>query len=119
MHDTELVEQRRQRLVTAALEQPRILLPCVKTERNVGGEGEGGILANVVIRAGVGAFDGAVLRGIERLQRRRDFARREILDLELTVGGFRDALDESVGGGGEPDQVFGKAGGEPPFDCRL
>src|SRR6202034_47792 len=75
----ELVEQ----FLAAAHHVPGLIEPRVGAERNTGAEGEGRILAEVIVRRGVSHLDGAVLHGIEYLQAGHDFARRKRLTLKL------------------------------------
>ena len=81
-----------QHFLAAAQRLPALVQPLVRTERDRGAEGEGRVLAEIVIRGGVAEFDGAVLHRIDNLQARHDFAGGEGLNLELVVGRFGDRL---------------------------
>ena len=66
-------------------------------ERHGRAEGEGRVLAEVVVGRGVAHLDGAVLHGVEHLQARHDLAGGEDADLELVVGQLADVLGEELG----------------------
>ena len=53
------------------------MLAAVEAERHGGVEGEGDVLADIVVRRGVAHLDRAVLHGVEHLQARHDLARGE------------------------------------------
>src|SRR5690606_8781048 len=78
-------------LEAAAVDHPGVLLARVHAERNGAGEGEGRILAEVVVGRGVAALHGAVLHGVEHLQPADDLAGREYLDGELASCSGRDS----------------------------
>ena len=82
MLGVELVEQ----FVAAALIEPGVHLAGVEAEGQGGADGEGRVLAEIVIRAGMAHLDGAVADCVGDLRRADDFAGGERLDLELAVG---------------------------------
>src|SRR5665811_1384233 len=61
---------------------------------------------------------GAVLHCVEDLQARNNFARRESLDLEFSVGRFRNIFSESSAGAEQSIERLGPACGQSPFDRR-
>ncbi len=91
-HDAEILDELVVQRLAAANVPPGVVLPLVEPERNGGAEGEGRVLAEVVVRRGVAALDGAGLHGIGDLQSGHDLARREHLDLELAAGDVVDGL---------------------------
>ena len=108
----ELVEQ----LPAAAQHVPGLVDAHVGPERHRRAEGEGRVLAEVVVRRGVADLDGAVLHGVEHLQSRHDLAAGEGLDLKLVVGGFADHLGHHLGAAIERVERFRPAGRHAPFD---
>ena len=77
--------------------EPALVQARVRAEGDRGAEGEGRILAEIVVRGGVAAFDGAVLHGVNDLQARHDFAAGKDLDLEFVVGRLCDGLGHDFG----------------------
>ncbi len=95
-------------LEPAAEIDPRIVLAGVEAERQRGVEGEGRILADIVVGRGVAALDRLVLDGVDDLQAGDDLAGGEDADLELVVGEGRDALGEELAGAVDRVERLGK-----------
>ena len=91
LRGVELVQQ----VDAAAVVQPGVLLARVEAERHRGAEGEGRVLAPVVVGGGVAHLDGAGRDRVRRLQAGDQFAGREDLDLELAVGRIADEASPS------------------------
>ena len=91
---------------------------AVESERHRGAEGEGGVLAKIIVGRGVAHLDGAVLHGIGRLQARHDLARGKDLNLEPVVARLGDGLGESFRRAVERIERFRVARGEPPLELR-
>ena len=81
-------------VAAAALLQPRGVLARVHAERRRGGEDEARVLAPVIGERGVRAFGPAVGDGVQRFERRRDFAGRRDLKSEMTVGEIGERLGQ-------------------------
>ena len=88
------LEQVVEQLLPVAGEQPGNMLARVEAERQRRAEGEGRILAPVIIQRGVAHLDRSVRDGIQHLQAGDDFAGGKGLDLEFVVGDLGDALAE-------------------------
>src|SRR5262249_7347434 len=87
-----VLEQRLHRFAAAAEVPPRGLHPGVAAEADRGAEGEGRILAEIVVARRVTELDRAGLYRVEHLQTRDDLASGKGADLELAVGDLADAL---------------------------
>ena len=116
--DVELLVERIHQLHAAALVHPGILHARIETERHSGAEGEGRILAEIVVRRSLRHLDGALLHSVGGGERRHDLVRGKDLDLESPIGHFRDDLGEFRGGTVDGVEVLGKAGGQTPFQLR-
>ncbi len=111
----ELVEQ----LLAAAQHVPGVVCcGMFRPNGTDGAEGEGRVLAEVVVGRGVADLDGAVLHGVEHLQARHDFAAGEDLDLELVVGHLGDDLGDHLGAAVDRVERLRKARRHAPFDFR-
>src|SRR6202022_1317997 len=104
----------------------RGLHPAVEPERHAGAEGEGRVLAEIVVRGGVTHFDRAALHRIGGLEPRDDLAGSENLDLKFVVGRFGNRLGEGFRSAEDGVERFRIARCEPPFefghglrDCGL
>src|SRR6185437_8174744 len=69
----------------AALIPPGVLHTRIEPEWHRRIDGEGRILADIIIGNGMAHLDGVLGRRVERLQPRNDFASLENLDLKLVV----------------------------------
>jgi hypothetical protein len=116
LDDVVVLEEVAHELEPAADIHPGVLLPGVEAEGHGAVEGEGGILADIVVARGLAGLDGAVLHGVQHLQAGHDLARRERPDLELPIGRRGDALAHAIEGAEDRVQVLRIAGGEAPFD---
>jgi len=105
-------------LHAVAVVEPGILLTGIEAERNGAEQRPGRILADVVVRGRMAHLDGAVLHGIEGLQRRDDLASGERLNLKLVVGGLGHVLGEGFASAIERVERLRPACGEPPSDLR-
>jgi hypothetical protein len=94
------------------------VLAGVQAERHRRVEGEGRILADIVVRGGVAALDGLVLHRVHHLQAGHDLARGEDADLELVVGESGDALGKELAGAIDRVERLGEARGETPLHFR-
>ena len=103
-------------LLAAAEVPPRVVLALVEAERDRGAERERRVLADVVVRRGVAALDGAVLHGVGDLQAGHDLAGGEHLDLELAAGDVADGLGRGFGGAVDRVERLRKARGAAPLD---
>ena len=74
--------------------EPGVHLAGVEAKRHCGAKGERGVLAPIIIHAGVAHLDSAVLHRVQRLQRRHNFAASEDLHLKLAVSRLVDGLRE-------------------------
>ena len=86
-HDAVILHELPHEVEPAAVIHPGVMLAHIHAPRHGGVEHEGRVLADEEARQGVGAFDGAVLRGVEGLERADDFARGENLDLKFETDG--------------------------------
>jgi hypothetical protein len=84
-------------LAPAAGVHPGDLLARVQAEGHRGLEGEGHVLADVVVAGGLAAFDRALADGIHDLQARDDLAAGEHADLEFAAGDLADAARQALG----------------------
>ena len=100
----------------AAVRPPALVQPGIRAETDRGAESEGRVLAEIVVRGGVAALDGAVLHGVDDLQRGDDFAGSEYLDLKFAVGRFADRLRHRLGGAVKRFQRLRPAAGHTPLD---
>ncbi len=114
MLGVELVQQ----VVAAALVEPRVHLAGVETEGQGRADGEGRILAEIVIGAGVPHLDGAVADRIGDLGRADDLTGREGLDLELAVRRLRDEFCDHFGRAVDGVERLGEARLQAPLDLR-
>ncbi|MNV24672.1 hypothetical protein D3C71_1157440 [compost metagenome] len=105
------VAQQRQAVAVA---HPGIHLAGVQAERHGGVKAQDRVLAVVVVRRAVAAFDRAVLHAIQHLQRRDDFAGREHADGELAAGGFGHVLGDAFAAGIDGVGATGEAGRQAP-----
>ena len=117
-HVVFLVELAHQ-LEPAAVVDPGIVLARVEAERHRGVEGEGRVLADVVVGRGVAALDRLVLHGIDDLQAGHDLAGGEDADLELVVGEGRDALGEVLARAIDRVERLGEARGQAPLHSGM
>ena len=108
----ELVEQ----FVALAMIEPGVHLPGVEAEGKGGADGEGRVLAEIIIRAGMAHLDGAVADRVRDLRRADDFAGGEGLDLELAVGALIDEFRDDLGGAVDGVERFREARLQAPFD---
>ncbi len=113
--DVVALEELVQHILPATMEQPRILHARVHSERHGGGEHERVVLAEVVVERRVAGLDGAVLDGVEHLERGNDLAGGKDLDLELVVGQRGDALGDVLGAAVQRVERLGPAGRHPPL----
>ena len=111
----ELVEH----FLAAALVVPALVQALVGAEGDRGAEGEGRVLAEIIVRGGVPHLDGAVRGGVERLQAGHDFAAGEHLDLELVVGGLGDLLGQHDRAAIERIERLRPAGRHAPLQVRA
>src|SRR5262245_31889382 len=95
------------------------MLSRIEAERQRRAEGEGGVLAPIVVQRRVADLDGAVGDSIEHLQAGDDFAGRERLDLEPVVGDVGHALAEIFTATVERIKRLRPACGVAPFDFRV
>src|SRR6266404_395588 len=98
---------------------PGILLARVEAEGDRRAEGEGLVLAEVVVRGGMAALHCAGLHRIEHLQPADDFPGREQLDVELAPGRLAHPLADQLGAPVEGIQALRPARSHPPIDGRL
>ena len=117
-HGIVVLQQLLHQRLAAALLVPARLLTVVHAEGHDGEEGEGGILAGVVVGGGVAGLHRVVLHGIQRLQPAHDLARREEADLEPVVGELRHALRHLLGRAVEDVGGAGEGAGQAPTDFR-
>jgi hypothetical protein len=117
--DVVVAEQLGRQLIAAALLHPGQVLPGVQPEGQGGEEGEGGILAGVVVHWGVAALDGAGLHRIQHRKGRDDFAGREEADIESVVGELADPLGNPFPGAVEHVEVAREGRGEAPAHFRV
>src|SRR5579872_2043106 len=89
-----LLEQIVDQVLSATPVQPGDMLAGVEPERQRGSEGEGGILAPVIVQSGVTDLDRAVGHGVEYLKAWHDFACCKRLDQESVVGDLGDPFGE-------------------------
>ncbi len=115
MRELALGEQFVDEVVAAAFLQPGGVLARVHAERRRGGENEARILAPGVGERGVGAFGPAVGDGLERFQRRRDFAGRSDAKREMTVGEIGERLGQRFAAAVDEVERGGEARGHPPL----
>src|SRR5712692_797348 len=113
-----LAEQLAEQLHAAAILLPGFLLARIEPERQRGGEGEGRVLADIVVAGGVAHLDGAVLHRVEHLQPGHDLAGRKALDLELVVGDFGDAFSDVLDGAEQRIERFRPARRQAPPQFR-
>ena len=92
--DLALGEEFVDEVAAAAFLQPGGVLARVHAERRRGGEDEARILVPVIGQRGMRAFGPAVGDGVERLQRRRDFAGRRNAKREMAVGEIGERASE-------------------------
>ena len=97
-HDAVVAEQLRRELVAAAMLQPGEVLPRVQAEGQRGEEGEGGVLADVVVDRRVAGLDGAGLHRVQHLEARDDLAGGEEADLEAVLRQRRHPLGDALAG---------------------
>ena len=102
-------------LEAAAEVDPRVVLAGIEAERQRRIEGEGRILADVIVGCRVPALDRLVLDGIDDLQTRNDLAGRKDANLELVVGKGRDALGEELAGAIDRVERLGEARRHAPL----
>jgi hypothetical protein len=114
--DAVALEELAHQLLAAALLIPGGVLARGQAERHRAVEGEGGVLAEVIVGGGVAHFDGAGLDRIHDLQAGHDFAGGERADIEFAAGQFGHALGEGVGGTEDGVERFREAAGEAPVD---
>src|SRR5437660_6907649 len=76
----EILQQLIQEIGPAAETNPGVHLAGIQSERERGAEGEGRVLAPVVVERGIAHLHGAVLNGVEHLQPRHEFARSKDLN---------------------------------------
>src|SRR5262249_56925888 len=98
---------------------PRGLHPGVAAEADRGAEGEGRILAEIVVARRVTELDRAGLYRVEHLQTRDDLARGKGADLELAVGDLADALCDQLRAAEQRVEALAPAGRHAPRDGRL
>src|SRR6185295_2056194 len=79
-----------------------------------GVEGEGLVLADEVVARGMRALDGALLHGVDRAERRHDFACAEDADLELAAGDRGNPLGNGLAAAVDRVQALRKARGAAP-----
>ena len=103
-------------LEAAALVQPCVLLPGCQAEGHAGVEGQRGVLARVVVAAGLAHLDRAVLDGVHHLQAGDDLAGGVGTDVEVAIGHLRHALGQDLGAAVDGVQAAGKAAGDAPPD---
>jgi hypothetical protein len=108
-----------QQLAAAALVHPCSLLARGQAERNRAVEGEGGVLAEIVVGRCVAHFHRAVLHRVHYLEAGHDFACRELADHEFAAGELGHALYKLFGRTVDGVQRFGEAGGKAPVDGGL
>jgi hypothetical protein len=108
-----------QKLESAAIVEPRILLPVVQAEGDAGIEGIGGILADIERGQGMPALDGAVLRRVHHLQWRNDLAAGEGLDFKLSLRELAHPPAEILDRAEQGIEALGPARCKPPADCGL
>ena len=100
----------------AAVIHPGVFHARVQPQRDRRREGEGRVLADVVVGRGLAHLDGAVRNRIGELERADDLARREGLDLELAVGGLADVFGDGLGAAVDGVERLRKARAQAPFD---
>src|SRR5439155_11263746 len=105
-------------LVAAAIIEPGIQSAAAQPEGNCRTEGEGRILAEIIVAGSVTHLDGVVLNRLDDAGRRHDFAAGKSLDLELAVGHVADSLGESLSAAIERIERLRKTRGEAPFELR-
>ena len=86
----------------------------VEGKRDRGREGEGRVLADIVIGRGVAAFDRAAADRVQRLQPRHDFAGRKQIDAEAATGELGHGAHEDLAGTVDGVERAREAGGHPP-----
>src|SRR5207302_11297095 len=82
---------------STAVVHPGVLLAVIETEGDCGIEGEGRILADVVVARRLPAFHGTVLDGIEHLKAWYNLAGGKCPNLELIIRRRRDPLGDDAG----------------------
>ena len=110
----ELVEH----FFAATQREPTLIQPLVRSEGDRRAEGESRVFAEVVIRGGMTALDGAVLYGIDDLQAGNDFAGGENLDLEFVIGRVGDGLGHDFRSAVKRIERLRPARGHAPFEFR-
>ena len=111
----ELVEE----VVAPSLVEPGVLLARVRPERHAGAEGEGRILADVEIGAGLPHLDRAARDAVDDGEGRDDLARMEDLDLEAVVARLGHHLREQRARAVDRVERRRIARLQPPRDGRL
>ena len=105
-------------LLAVAVIVPGVLLTGIQTERKSAKQRPGRVLADIIILRAVTHLDRAVLNGVERLQRRHDFAAGENLDLEFAVGRVGDKFREGQAGAEQRIERLRPARGQTPLQFR-
>ncbi len=110
----EIREHRGECVAAAALVKPAVLLARRQAEGHAGIEGQRGILADVVVARAVPDLRGALLNGVQHVERGHQLARGVGTDAKRSAGhrlqGFRERLRAAEKG----VEAAGKARREPP-----
>ena len=106
-------------LQAVALEHPRGHLAAVHAEGNGRAQREGLVLAEEVVRHGVGALDGAVLHAIDHAEGGHQLAARMHRDLELAARHLGDLLREDIAAAVDGVERLREARGQAPADVGL
>ncbi len=117
-HVVVAVELRRE-LGAAALAHPRRHLPRGEAEGDDGEEGEGGVLADVVVGRGLTALHRPRLHRVEHLQPGHDLAGGEGADLEAVLGELRDAARHVLGRAEQDVEAAREGAGQAPADLGI
>ena len=117
--DAESVVHLVDQLLAVAEHVPGIVLARREAERQRAVEDQRRILADVVARIGVAAFDRGVRDRVEHLQAGHDLARREGVDQEFSVAHLADELRDRRRRAPQPFDALREARRQAPFDGRL
>ena len=97
-----------------AVTHPGIHLARVQAERHGRVKAQDGVLAVVVVRRAVAAFDRAVLDAVQHLQGRDDFACGKHADGKFSARGFRHVLGDAFATGKDGIRATRKTGRQAP-----
>src|SRR5664280_1069383 len=102
--------------LAATQREPALVQTRVRAKCHRSAEGEGRILAEIVVGGGVTALDCAILHGVNDLQGGHDFAACKNLDLELIISRRCDGLGHCFGSAEQRIERLRPTASHAPFD---